>query len=220
MEFAHVVLFTGQHRPSLSFLAGQCLLTEVICTPEGGGYDQEDGIAMVGASPEQWRKLCLIWKYRITAVVNESRLRNTGEVRSKHMKRKTTKKAESRGMLSSLQRGGTGKQERTELAAFLWTDVSVAVSGRKHRLAGIGVSDSGQPWGLFCRMQGVIAPADAPGRERQGKSRVFKDDGLVRRCWLVTVLMFRDIWDDGIHLLINHAVDVLGEAVSLSVAGL
>lgn len=53
MEFAHVVLFTGQHRPSLSYLAGQCLFTEVICTPEGGGYVQEDGIAMVGASPEQ-----------------------------------------------------------------------------------------------------------------------------------------------------------------------
>ena len=53
MEFAHMVLFTGQHRPSLSYLTGQCLFTEVICTPEGGGYVQEDGIAMVGASPEQ-----------------------------------------------------------------------------------------------------------------------------------------------------------------------
>lgn len=52
LEFAHVVIFTPQHRPGLSFLASQCLLTEVLVSPGGGGLDQRDGMAVVGASPE------------------------------------------------------------------------------------------------------------------------------------------------------------------------
>ena len=35
-----------------SFLASQCLLTEVLISPGGGGLDQRDGMAVVGASPE------------------------------------------------------------------------------------------------------------------------------------------------------------------------
>lgn len=52
LEFAHVVIFTPQHRPNLAFLSGQCLLTEVIVSPGGDGLDQQDGIAIVEASPE------------------------------------------------------------------------------------------------------------------------------------------------------------------------
>lgn len=52
LEFAHVVIFTPEHQPGLGFLAGQCLLTEVICQPGTFGYDHQDGIAMVGAEPE------------------------------------------------------------------------------------------------------------------------------------------------------------------------
>ena len=51
LEFAHVVLFTEQHRSSLSFLAEQCLLTEVICEENGSGYDQRDGIAVLSSDP-------------------------------------------------------------------------------------------------------------------------------------------------------------------------
>lgn len=53
LEFAHVVVFTPQHRESLSYLAGHCLLTEVICEQGASGYDQKDGIAIIGAVPEQ-----------------------------------------------------------------------------------------------------------------------------------------------------------------------
>lgn len=61
LEFAHVVLFTTQHRASLGYLANQCLLTEVVCEPGGGGYDQQDGIAIVGVSPETMAEsLCYI----------------------------------------------------------------------------------------------------------------------------------------------------------------
>lgn len=52
LEFAHVVVFTEKHRPSLSFLAEQCLLTEVVCEAEGAGYDQQDGIAILSADPQ------------------------------------------------------------------------------------------------------------------------------------------------------------------------
>lgn len=51
MEFAHVVLFTTRHHSNLSFLAGQCLLTEVICGEEAG-YDQLDGMAVIGIHPD------------------------------------------------------------------------------------------------------------------------------------------------------------------------
>lgn len=61
LEFAHVVIFTTQHRASLSFLANQCLLTEIVCEPGGGGYDQQDGIAIVGVSPDTMAEsLCYI----------------------------------------------------------------------------------------------------------------------------------------------------------------
>lgn len=46
LEFAHVVLFTDTHRANLSYLAEQCLLTEVICGPGLAGYGQQDGIAV------------------------------------------------------------------------------------------------------------------------------------------------------------------------------
>ena len=52
LEFAHVVLFTPQHRSALSFLADQCLLTEVLCEEGGAGYDRQDGISMIGTGPE------------------------------------------------------------------------------------------------------------------------------------------------------------------------
>ena len=52
LEFAHLVLFTGQHRASLGFMADQCLMTEVLCEQGGAGYDQQDGIAIVGVEPK------------------------------------------------------------------------------------------------------------------------------------------------------------------------
>ena len=57
LEFAHVVLFTTEHRPSLSYLADQCLITEVICGPGRAGYDKEDGISIVGIDPESPQEL-------------------------------------------------------------------------------------------------------------------------------------------------------------------
>ena len=51
VDVAHVLIFTPQHRSSLSFLAGQCLLTELVCSPGAGGYDQEDGVAILGTEP-------------------------------------------------------------------------------------------------------------------------------------------------------------------------
>ena len=33
-------------------LASQCILTEVICSGEAAGYDQQDGIAILGGTPE------------------------------------------------------------------------------------------------------------------------------------------------------------------------
>ena len=48
-----MVVFTPRHRESLSYLAGHCLLTEVICGQGASGYDQKDGIAIIGAVPEQ-----------------------------------------------------------------------------------------------------------------------------------------------------------------------
>lgn len=47
LEFAHVIVFTDTHRANLSYLAEQCLLTEVVCGPGLAGYDQQDGIAVV-----------------------------------------------------------------------------------------------------------------------------------------------------------------------------
>ena len=37
---------------SLGGLASQCILTEVICSGEAAGYDQQDGIAILGGTPE------------------------------------------------------------------------------------------------------------------------------------------------------------------------
>ena len=52
LEFAHMVLFTCRHSPSLGFLAEQCLLTEVICEPGLSGYDSQEGIALVFTGPD------------------------------------------------------------------------------------------------------------------------------------------------------------------------
>lgn len=52
LEFAHVVVFSTAHQDSLRALADQCILTEIICGNEVSGYDQQDGIAMIGATPE------------------------------------------------------------------------------------------------------------------------------------------------------------------------
>ena len=52
LEFAHVVMFAPTHQDSLSSLADQCLLTEVICNSQAAGYDQQNGIATIGATPE------------------------------------------------------------------------------------------------------------------------------------------------------------------------
>ena len=76
LEFAHVVLFTPQHRSALSFLADQCLLTEVLCEEGGAGYDRQDGISMIGTGPETMMEyLSYIEISESTAVVNESILR-------------------------------------------------------------------------------------------------------------------------------------------------
>ena len=52
LEFAHMVIFSQAHQASLGGLASQCILTEVICSGEGAGYDQQDGIAILGGTPE------------------------------------------------------------------------------------------------------------------------------------------------------------------------
>lgn len=53
LEFAHVVVFTTEHQPNSAFLAGQCLVTEIICDPRAADYDSQDGMAMIGVSPER-----------------------------------------------------------------------------------------------------------------------------------------------------------------------
>ena len=53
LEFAHMVVFTPAHQNQLAALSGQCILTEVICGSDAFGYDQQDGVAMVGATPER-----------------------------------------------------------------------------------------------------------------------------------------------------------------------
>lgn len=52
LEFAHMVIFSQAHQASLGGLASQCILTEVICGAEAAGYDQQDGIAILGGTPE------------------------------------------------------------------------------------------------------------------------------------------------------------------------
>ena len=52
LEFAHMVIFSQAHQASLGGLASQCILTEVICSGEAAGYDQQDGIAILGGTPE------------------------------------------------------------------------------------------------------------------------------------------------------------------------
>lgn len=52
LEFAHMVVFTPGHEDSLGGLASQCIVTEVICGSEVAGYDQQDGVAMVGGGPD------------------------------------------------------------------------------------------------------------------------------------------------------------------------
>lgn len=52
LEFAHMVVFTPGHEDSLGGLASQCIVTEVICGSEIAGYDQQDGVAMVGGGPD------------------------------------------------------------------------------------------------------------------------------------------------------------------------
>ena len=44
--------FSQAHQASLGGLASQCILTEVICSGEAAGYDQQDGIAILGGTPE------------------------------------------------------------------------------------------------------------------------------------------------------------------------
>ena len=94
------------------------------------------------------------------------------------MVEKTTKKAKAAEQkafhLYSVEKQGNKKNRA---AAYL-VDFFVAVSGRKHRMAGIGVSDSGQS-GIVRRYAGSHCPADAPGRSGQGKSPFFKDRGMV-----------------------------------------
>lgn len=53
LEFAHMVVFATEHQDSLGALADQCILTEVLCGDTLFGYDQMDGVAMIGASPDQ-----------------------------------------------------------------------------------------------------------------------------------------------------------------------
>lgn len=52
LEFAHVVVFAPCHQDSLGALADQCLITEVICAPDAFGYDQLNGVAVIGANPQ------------------------------------------------------------------------------------------------------------------------------------------------------------------------
>lgn len=52
LEFAHMVVFTASHQESLSGLASQCIVTEVISGSEVAGYDQQDGVALVGGEPD------------------------------------------------------------------------------------------------------------------------------------------------------------------------
>ena len=53
LEFAHMVVFTPAHQDSLGALAEQCLVTEVICSPQAAGYDQQNGVAIIGAAPQE-----------------------------------------------------------------------------------------------------------------------------------------------------------------------
>ncbi|MDO4621405.1 MAG: DUF58 domain-containing protein [Eubacteriales bacterium] len=52
LAFAHVVLFTTEHRKEFGALAGQCVCTEVICGNAGNDYTTEDGITVIRTTPE------------------------------------------------------------------------------------------------------------------------------------------------------------------------
>ena len=51
-EYAHMVIFAEEHRPSLEMLSGQCMVTEILCKKGEEGYDNRDGIRMIKADPE------------------------------------------------------------------------------------------------------------------------------------------------------------------------
>lgn len=53
LEFAHMVVFTTAHQDSLCAMSDQCILTEVICGDTMFGYDQIDGVAVIGAPADR-----------------------------------------------------------------------------------------------------------------------------------------------------------------------
>ena len=127
------------------------------------------------------------------------------------MVEKTTKKAKAAEQkafhLYSVEKQGNKKNRA---AAYLvdWIFLWLYLAGSTGWLVSafqIPVSP-----GLFAGMQGVIALLMLLAGAGRGKARFLK---IAAWCGLlaVTVLMFRDIWNDGIHILYNHAVDVLGK---------
>ena len=53
MEFAHVVLFTAESSDTAAALAGHCMVTEVLCTPDGAGASEQTGVSVCVSSPER-----------------------------------------------------------------------------------------------------------------------------------------------------------------------
>lgn len=53
MESAHVVLFTAEAIDEAAALAEHCMVTEVLCTPDGTGTSEQAGVSVCVSSPEQ-----------------------------------------------------------------------------------------------------------------------------------------------------------------------
>lgn len=51
-EFAHIVVFTCYHLQDIAAVEQQCLITEVLCKPDGGGGYTNNGNRIVSVNPE------------------------------------------------------------------------------------------------------------------------------------------------------------------------
>lgn len=127
------------------------------------------------------------------------------------MVEKTTKKAEAAEQnafhLYSVEKQGNKKNRA---AAYLvdWIFLWLYLAGSTGWLVStfqIPVSPA-----AFTGIQGVISLLMILAGTGRGKARFLK---IAACCGLlaVTILLFGDIWNDGIHILYNHAVDVLGK---------